>query len=195
MPGYQRLHSAGRSSEVRKLSAPAARGQSLLQTESPRGRLPTWASPQRVHGWLFIVDAAGLGSLAVIRATVTVVLKHHPARLVVALPAGTVNTCRELGKTANGVICPVFFGLFRSGGPLYADHGDIPLATSGVCYLLNVLGWALSTGTEGKYPAGIVSRFLGRCGLLRMLVRQARACNSHNRQGGRKGTTFIRIKE
>jgi putative phosphoribosyl transferase len=83
--------------------------------------------PQRVHGRLVIIVADGLTGLAVMRAAASVVLKHHPARLVVALPAGTVHTCRELGKTANEVICPVSLGLFRSAEPLYADHGDIPV--------------------------------------------------------------------
>jgi len=98
------IHSPSATFHGRDIFAPIA-------AELAAGRcVPTdLGERQRVHGWLFIVVAAGLGSLAVIRATVTVVLKHHPARLVVALPAGTVNTCRELGKTANGVICPVFF--------------------------------------------------------------------------------------
>lgn len=82
--------------------------------------------PDRVQGRLVIMVADGLNSLSVMRAASSVVLKQRPACLVIALPAGTVHTCRELRKTATEVVCPVSLGLFRSDEALYAHHGDIP---------------------------------------------------------------------
>lgn len=82
--------------------------------------------PDRVHGRLVIMVADGLNSVLVMRAAASVLLKHRPARLVVAIPAGTVQTCRDLRKTAAEVVCPITLGLFRSGESMYADHRDIP---------------------------------------------------------------------
>ena len=67
-------------------------------------RLRAVRSSEPVTGRLVIVVADGLASVPVMRAATGVVRAHRPARLVVALPAGTTATCRELRKDADEIV-------------------------------------------------------------------------------------------
>ena len=78
--------------------------------------------PERVNGRLVIVVGDGLTSLAVMRAAASAVRRQHPAQLVIALPTGTNRTCRELGRTADEVICPMAPGLLNPIGSVYSEH-------------------------------------------------------------------------
>jgi predicted phosphoribosyltransferase len=81
--------------------------------------------PERVSGRLVIVVADGLTDLTVMNAAVSAVRRHHPARVVFALPAGTTQRCRELGRVADEVICPMISGLLRMASPVYSDQASI----------------------------------------------------------------------
>lgn len=81
--------------------------------------------PERVNGRFVIVVGDGLTGLAVIRAAVSAVRRHHPAHLVVALPAGTTQECRELGRAADEVICPLSNGLFHPAATVYKNPTEI----------------------------------------------------------------------
>jgi predicted phosphoribosyltransferase len=81
--------------------------------------------PERVTGRLVIVVGDGLASRAAMRAAATAVRRHRPAQLVVALPIGTTQLSRELGRTADEVICPMSAGLFQSDASVYGDPAGI----------------------------------------------------------------------
>jgi predicted phosphoribosyltransferase len=80
--------------------------------------------PERVNGRLVIVVGDGLSSLAVLRAAASAVRRHRPASLVIALPTATTRMCRDLGRVADEVICPVTRGLSHSAAPVYSDDHD-----------------------------------------------------------------------
>jgi predicted phosphoribosyltransferase len=77
--------------------------------------------PERINGRLVIVVGDGLTSLAVMRAAASAVRRHRPAQLVIAIPTGTAQMSRELGRVADEVICPMSVGLFRSDLSVYSD--------------------------------------------------------------------------
>jgi len=59
------------------------------------------------------------------RAAAAAVRRNYPAQLVMALPAGTAQLSRELGRVADEVICPMSAGLFQSNGSVYSDPAGI----------------------------------------------------------------------
>jgi len=83
--------------------------------------------PEPVKGRVAILVTDGLAGVAVLRAAASAVRRHRPARLVVALPAATGQTCRDLRRDADDVVCPRSLGPFRAIAPVYAAH---PAASS-----------------------------------------------------------------
>lgn len=81
--------------------------------------------PEPVRGRPVIVVGDGLAGVAAMRAAASAVRRHHPARLVVALPAGTSQTCQELRRSADEVVCPCSLGPFRAVAPVYAERTTI----------------------------------------------------------------------
>jgi predicted phosphoribosyltransferase len=81
--------------------------------------------PERVSGRLVIVVADGVTNLTVMRAAASAIRRHHPARMVFALPAGTTQECRELRNAADEVICPLCVGLFHATAPVYSDRASV----------------------------------------------------------------------
>jgi predicted phosphoribosyltransferase len=81
--------------------------------------------PERITSRLVIIVGDGLTSLAAMRAAATAVRRHRPAHLVIALPTGTTQMSRELGRVADEVICPLHAGLFHANGSVYNDSAGI----------------------------------------------------------------------
>ena len=81
--------------------------------------------PERITGRLVIVVGDGLASLAAMRAAASAVRRHRPAQLVIAIPTGTTQMSRELGRVADEVICPMSAGLFQSDRSVYSDPAGI----------------------------------------------------------------------
>jgi predicted phosphoribosyltransferase len=80
---------------------------------------------ERITGRPVIVVGDGLTSLAAMRAATTAVRGHRPAQLVIALPTGTIQMSRELGRVADEVICPMSAGLFQNDTSVYSDPASI----------------------------------------------------------------------
>ena len=78
-----------------------------------------------VNGRVVIVVTDGLASVPAMRAATSAVRRHRPARLVIALPAGTSQACRELRGDADEVVCPRSLGPFRAVAPVYAEHPTV----------------------------------------------------------------------
>lgn len=59
-----------------------------------------------MKGRVVIVVDDGLATGATMRAAVRSVRKQHPAKLVVAVPVGSRQACRDLAEEADEVVCP-----------------------------------------------------------------------------------------
>jgi len=67
-----------------------------------------------VHGQIVILIDDGLATGASMRAAVSALRQRNPARLVVAVPVGAADTCREFQDETDETIC------FRTPEPFYA---------------------------------------------------------------------------
>ncbi len=80
--------------------------------------------PYRVEGRTVIVVDDGLATGSTMRAAVAAVLRQRPRGVVVAVPVGATDTCRELAAAVDQVICartPEPFVAVRQG---YDDFGQ-----------------------------------------------------------------------
>lgn len=84
--------------------------------------------PERVRGRLVIVVGDGLASVAAMRAAASAVRGNQPARLVLAVPAATGQTCREMAKDADELVCPWSLGPFRAVAPVYSVSAEVGVA-------------------------------------------------------------------
>jgi putative phosphoribosyl transferase len=80
----------------------AAEQQELERREGAyRDQLPQPA----VRGKVVILVDDGLATGSTMRAAVAVIRQQEPARVVVAVPAGTKSVCQELERVADQVVC------------------------------------------------------------------------------------------
>lgn len=81
--------------------------------------------PEAIAGRLVIIVGDAFTGTAVVRAAVSVVSDHRPARLVVALPAATVVGRGELRRDVDEVICSVMIGPGDAQVPAYREDGPV----------------------------------------------------------------------
>lgn len=74
-----------------------------------------------VEGRVVILVDDGLATGATMRAAVASVRKHHPARLVVAVPVGSQEACDALRAEADEVVCPSIPEYFGAVGYFYRN--------------------------------------------------------------------------
>jgi len=80
------------------------------------------ARPARdVHGKIVIIVDDGLATGSTMKAAVAALRQQRPARLIVAVPTAPIETCQELRKTADEVICPMTPEPFHAVGGSYID--------------------------------------------------------------------------
>jgi putative phosphoribosyl transferase len=72
-----------------------------------------------IRGRIVIVVDDGLATGSTMRAAVTSIRQQHPAHLVVAVPVGAEETCRQLHAEADEVICAATPYPFRAVGLWY----------------------------------------------------------------------------
>ncbi len=70
--------------------------------------------PLDVHGRTVILVDDGLATGSTMRAAIAALRQQGPARIVVAVPVGARQTCTEIGREADEVVC------VRSPEPFYA---------------------------------------------------------------------------
>ena len=68
-----------------------------------------------------IVVDDGLATGSTMRAAVQAIRQQHPARLVVAVPVGAPQTCRDLSAEADEVVCAAMPEPFQAVGLWYRD--------------------------------------------------------------------------
>src|SRR5438105_12194327 len=109
----------GISVTEREVEAVARREEAEL---ARRERLYRGARPPvSVAGRTVIVVDDGLATGATMRAAVAAIRKLGPARHVVAVPVGAEETCRQLAREADEVVCAEMPNPFRAVGLWYAD--------------------------------------------------------------------------
>lgn len=71
-----------------------------------------------------IVADDGLATGSSMRAAVTSLRTRAAAAVVVAVPVGAQSTCREIGRIADDVVCPLQPETFMAVGQWYEDFGQ-----------------------------------------------------------------------
>jgi predicted phosphoribosyltransferase len=82
--------------------------------------------PPEVRGKTVILVDDGLATGSTMRAAVKALRQLEPARLVVAVPVGAPDTCRELQSEADEVICATMPDPLYAVGYWYADFEPTP---------------------------------------------------------------------
>ena len=84
----------------------------------------TGRTPAPVEGRVVVLVDDGLATGSTMRAAVLAVRQRHPSRIVVAVPVGARDTCREIGETADEVVCVSMPEPFRAVGLWYEDFSQ-----------------------------------------------------------------------
>jgi putative phosphoribosyl transferase len=81
-------------------------------------------SPADLRGKVVILIDDGLATGSTMRAAVEAVRRHGPSRVVVAVPVGAPETCRELAEGAAEVVCARMPAAFSAVGQWYRDFSE-----------------------------------------------------------------------
>jgi predicted phosphoribosyltransferase len=111
----------GISREVVDLVTSREREELERREQLYRGARP----PVRVQNKTVIIVDDGLATGFSMKAAVTALRRQHPARLIVAVPTAPVETCEELKRMADEVICGLTPEPFYAVGGSYADFRQI----------------------------------------------------------------------
>jgi predicted phosphoribosyltransferase len=90
------------------------------QEHAFRGEKP----PLEIHNRVVILVDDGLATGSTLRAAVQAVRRLAPARVVVAVPVGAPESCREMGKVADEVVCARTPEHFTAVGMWYKDFSQ-----------------------------------------------------------------------
>jgi putative phosphoribosyl transferase len=111
-PGLSVLPKAVVDAVVAREQAELVRREQLYRAGQPA---------MEVRGRTVIVVDDGLATGSTMRAAVQALRRQQPARLVVAVPVGAEETCRELRGEADEVVCAATPRPFRAVGLWYRD--------------------------------------------------------------------------
>jgi predicted phosphoribosyltransferase len=88
--------------------------------ESYRGNRP----PPELRGKVVILVDDGLATGATMHAAVKALRQRGAARIVVAVPVGPLETCREFESEADEIICAIAPQFFHAVGQYYEDFAQ-----------------------------------------------------------------------
>jgi putative phosphoribosyl transferase len=114
---------------VRGLSIPEGLIERVAERErrelERRERLYRGARPALdVEGRVAVLVDDGLATGASMRAAIGALRKRDPARIVVAVPVGSAETCAQLRREADEVVCPLVPLNFQAVGLWYDDFSQ-----------------------------------------------------------------------
>jgi len=75
-------------------------------------------------GKIVIVVDDGLATGSSMRAAVQALRQHHPARIVIAVPVAAADTCDDLRRDVDEVVCAMTPDPFRAVGLWYGDFSE-----------------------------------------------------------------------
>lgn len=78
-----------------------------------------------LHGRAVILVDDGLATGATIRAATAALRKQSVVKIVVAVPVGAPETCRELAAEVDELICPLMPDYFHGVGQFYEDFSQV----------------------------------------------------------------------
>jgi predicted phosphoribosyltransferase len=90
-------------------------------------RLMHYGQPARIdakNATVLLVDD-GLATGSTMKAAIAAIRQLEPARVVVAVPVGASDTCRELERLADEVVCASIPEEFSSVGRWYLDFHQV----------------------------------------------------------------------
>lgn len=103
-----------------------------------------------LHDQSVILVDDGVATGASMRVAVEALRAAGARAIVVAVPVGAADTCRQLGKLADKVVCPEQPQPFRGVGMWYEDFSQT--SDDEVRTLLAAQVWMKNTPTRGKQP-------------------------------------------
>jgi putative phosphoribosyl transferase len=94
------------------------------ELERREGAYREGRAPESLQARVVILVDDGLATGSTMRAAVAAVKAHQPARVIVAVPVGARETCRELESSAGEVICARMPEPFSAVGQWYLDFNQ-----------------------------------------------------------------------
>jgi putative phosphoribosyl transferase len=80
--------------------------------------------PTPIGGRVVVLVDDGLATGSTMRAAVTAVRQHEPVKIIVAVPVGSLDTCREFSAIADEIICARTPQPFSAVGQWYRDFSQ-----------------------------------------------------------------------
>jgi predicted phosphoribosyltransferase len=80
--------------------------------------------PADVRGWTVILVDDGLATGATMRAAVVALRQLQPARIVIAIPTASPETCEELKAEVDDIVCAITPEPFLAVGHWYEDFSQ-----------------------------------------------------------------------
>lgn len=84
----------------------------------------TGRPPAPLEGRVIVLVDDGLATGSTMRAALLAVRQRRPSRIIVAVPVGSRETCREIGEIADEVVCLSTPEPFRAVGLWYEDFSQ-----------------------------------------------------------------------
>ena len=81
-------------------------------------------APVELRGRVVLLIDDGLATGATMKAAVEAVRAHEPTRIVVAVPVGSPDTCREFADVADEIVCARAPEYFAAVGQWYRDFSQ-----------------------------------------------------------------------
>jgi predicted phosphoribosyltransferase len=81
-------------------------------------------TPVQLQGGIVLLIDDGLATGSTMKAAVEAVRAHAPARIVVAVPVGSPETCREFAGVADEIVCARAPEYFAAVGQWYRDFSQ-----------------------------------------------------------------------
>lgn len=98
-------------------------------------------APLKLRGKTVVLVDDGLATGCSMRAAIAAVKLHHPQRIIVAVPVGAPDTCEQIAREVDDVICPLQPVPFRAVGQWYRNFSQTSDRHVQECLGVAARGW------------------------------------------------------